>query len=258
MAEALLPFPLVERKVFANNPLFEVVCELRFPTILRVDADVPSEFQEQVRKAFPGFERAASLNLPNLPEQVSKILSNALPKPKYVFKTEDKVNSITLTSKNIAINCLSYQDWDAFKENVNIAVEAFIKIYSPSFFERAGLRYRNIIQRSKLSLENVPWSELLNPMVAGELMEEGWAENVAGVQKNVSCLIPESPDRMNFVHGLGSIKGDEEVCYVLDFDYVADERLEISDVYRAIERLHGYSGSAFQWAISERLKLALH
>jgi uncharacterized protein (TIGR04255 family) len=45
---------------------------------------------------------------------------------------------------------------------------ALLGHYSPAFFNRIGLRYRDVIRRSELSLANVPWNELLRPELAGE------------------------------------------------------------------------------------------
>jgi uncharacterized protein (TIGR04255 family) len=251
------PFPIVPRKVFANNPLIEVVCELRFPPILRIDNEIPSEFQELVRGIFPGFEKQNVIQLPNLPEEVSKALAGNLPRPTLLFQSPDESSHIALTSRNMAILSNKYEDWATYKQSIELALSAFIAVYNPSFFERIGIRYRNLISREKLNLADVEWGKLLNPAVAGELIESGWHDNIIGVQKSVRCSLPYGEDSLHFLHGLGSTDDNPEISYVLDFDYIANGRLETQDVDGVIERLHGYSGSAFQWAISERLKLAL-
>lgn len=53
-------FPVAPRVVYDKSPLVEVVCQLRFPTVLRIEAEVPSAFQEAVRSRFPLFDRQAS------------------------------------------------------------------------------------------------------------------------------------------------------------------------------------------------------
>lgn len=42
-------FPPTQRVIYHKNPLVEVVCQLRFPTILKIDAEIPVAFQEAVR-----------------------------------------------------------------------------------------------------------------------------------------------------------------------------------------------------------------
>ena len=43
-------------RVHYNKPqLAEVICQLRFPTILSIGANDPAEFQEAIRGMFPRF-----------------------------------------------------------------------------------------------------------------------------------------------------------------------------------------------------------
>ena len=48
---------------YAKGQLIEVICQLRFPTILSIDTREPADFQETVRAAFPrgGDKRAGDL-----------------------------------------------------------------------------------------------------------------------------------------------------------------------------------------------------
>lgn len=48
-------FEQTARMRYENSPLLEVICQIRFPTILSVSAKEPAEFQEAVRGAFPRY-----------------------------------------------------------------------------------------------------------------------------------------------------------------------------------------------------------
>ena len=50
-----MPFPEAERVVYRQNPLDRVVCQLKFPPILKIEREIPVEFQDRIRKDFPGF-----------------------------------------------------------------------------------------------------------------------------------------------------------------------------------------------------------
>lgn len=52
---ALTTFPETPRVIYAKNPLFEVICQLRFPAILKIDSEIPAGFQEKLRASFPLF-----------------------------------------------------------------------------------------------------------------------------------------------------------------------------------------------------------
>jgi len=133
-----------------------------------------------------------------------------------------------------------------------------IDIYKPSFFERIGLRYKNVIQRSALGLENREWVDLLTQSVAGELSDDALRGGVTGLHKTVRCRLSEDGDQVNFQHGFVQLNNQPETCYLLDFDYHRDGQVESESAHEIISRLHGYSGNAFQWCITDQLRVALH
>lgn len=49
-------FPHKDEIPLSSPPLIEVVCQVRFPPILQIAKEVPSEFQEGVRHRFPQLE----------------------------------------------------------------------------------------------------------------------------------------------------------------------------------------------------------
>ena len=42
-----------ERCVYQNNQLADVICQLRFPEILSISANLPAQFQDAIRDAYP-------------------------------------------------------------------------------------------------------------------------------------------------------------------------------------------------------------
>lgn len=55
---------------------------------------------------------------------------------------------------------LRYPGWEAFARQLDKPLASFIRIYHPSFFQRVGLRYVNIVSRSRLGLEDADWADL--------------------------------------------------------------------------------------------------
>ena len=43
------------RTHFPNAPIHEVICQLRFPTILSINNAEPADFQEAIREEFPQY-----------------------------------------------------------------------------------------------------------------------------------------------------------------------------------------------------------
>jgi uncharacterized protein (TIGR04255 family) len=258
MPDGLAVFPHRDRLIFENNPLIEVICQLRFPTLLRLESEAPAELQERIRERFPELVREMPSLPSKMPDEILKAIGAALPQRGYSFLTRDKVTKVSLSSQSISVSTTTYLTWDEFSDDLDRAFSAFVDIYAPSFFERIGLRYRNVIQRSTLGLEDRPWSELLTASVAGELTDDAISDGITGFQNTIRCKLSEEGDHVNFQHGFVQINDEPETSYLLDFDYHLDGQVECSAAKDIISRLHGYSGNAFQWCISDDLRMALH
>lgn len=55
-----------ERVHYAKAQLAEVVCQLRFPSILRIAAEEPADFQERIRATYPRYSRIVEKQQPKL------------------------------------------------------------------------------------------------------------------------------------------------------------------------------------------------
>ena len=55
-----------ERYQYRKPQLVEVICQLRFPTILSISARDPADFQEAIRREFPQYKRLLEQPQPKL------------------------------------------------------------------------------------------------------------------------------------------------------------------------------------------------
>jgi len=255
MATAANFFPVSARVLYGRNPLNEVICQVRYPTILKIEAEAPSDFQEQIRDRFPGFERTKNPLEGKAPAEILKAMGGPLGANSYAFETEDRRTKITLASEALSVSTGAYVTWADFKADVDLALKSLAEVYRPSFYSRIGLRYQNLLKRSTIG-EMANWADLIRPELAGELVIPEWASAAHGVQKTIQCKINEV-DTFTLQHGLADAEGSTETVYLLDFDYFSETRTEIADVDAALDRLHGHSGNAFRWAISETLHQAM-
>src|SRR5438132_1497631 len=144
-----MPFPDSPRVIYAKNPLIEVVCQLRFPSILRIDSELPAAFQEKIRGAYPIFRENQITDLKiDLPPEIVQLSGGAIPaswrtgKVSYDFISADEQWKVGLTREFIALTTAKYERWEDFKAHLEAPLQAFIELYSPAFFSRIGLRYR--------------------------------------------------------------------------------------------------------------------
>jgi len=180
-----MPFPPTPRILYHKNPLDQVICQLRFPPILRIEASIPAAFQDAIRDAFSGFAETSEIKLevpPEVSDQVPpEILRQLvrLPSAKhYEFASEDGKWKVNLTRAFLSLSTADYQRWEFFKEKLVAPLAALTDVYSPQHFIRIGLRYIDVIRRSKLNLLKVPWRELLAPHISGVLGHPSVGENV--------------------------------------------------------------------------------
>ena len=150
---------------YQNVPAHEVICQLRFPSILTINNEEPADFQEEIRAAFPQYVRRQEAPPPSgqkLP-----------PVTNYHFLSEDGKWKLNLTRDFIALSTLRYPGWEEFARHLDRPLAAFIRLYQPAYFQRVGLRYLNLFSRTRLGLEDVPWRELFAPAYTGPFQEEG-------------------------------------------------------------------------------------
>ena len=134
-----------ERVIYAKRQLVEVICQLRFPTILSIDTREPADFQETVREAFPRYQCQVE-TIPGVNGAPNRTINN------HTFLSEDGGYKLSLTKDFIALSTMRYTHWEDFAARLDEPLGQFIKIYRPACFDRVGLRFVNAFSREQLDL----------------------------------------------------------------------------------------------------------
>lgn len=259
-------FPESEHVVYAENPLVEVLCQLRFPPILSISTEEPAEFQSRVRQLYPLYEKDTGPRLPELPselpEEVLKLTRQFLPggAVTHRFSSDDRLQVISLTRDFVAVTDRAYVTWDGFRRNVDLARESLEEVYAPAFYSRVGLRYKDVIDRQQLGLEAEPWDALLSEDLIGSLLAtENLRDNVRRIQTTALMSVDEVMGGfVRLRHGLvDQSQEGEGQKYLIDSDFYSEEREATRDVAATLDRFHGLAGRLFHWAIKDRLHQAL-
>lgn len=254
------------RKVYANAPAHEVICQLRFPTILTINETEPAAFQDAIREDFPQFARREDaappqvdgLGGPNPQVKQQKAVTN------YHFVSADNLWKINLTQNFIALSTLRYTGWEEFASELDRPLAEFIRIYKPAYFERVGLRYVNVISREKLSLGSSAWSELIAPAYLGPLAEEDvHEENVLNCAVDLQCKL-DSSCAAKIHAGPGRLRGnrsdapqDTEVKFIFDMDLSMGGQVGCNLSAGALETLHAHATELFEGAVTDVLRAAM-
>ncbi len=256
-----MPIPKTERVIYGKNPLKEVICQLRFPVILRIGVEDPVSFQEQIRQFFPIFSEKPVVRHPanqQLPEQVTKLFGELPGFPtgrEFKFGTRDGIWETTLTREFLALTTSRYVRWEEFRSKLEISLTALLEEYSPSFFSRIGLRYRNLICPAELGLNGQHFSSLLRKEIVGEL-DSDLRDDLEHVAHTIVIRLTNG-GTARIRHGLQTESDADKDCYVIDADYYSERKTETKDAIQGLDSFNNVSGSFFRWCVDEKLHRAL-
>lgn len=260
-----------ERVLYSNNPIAEVVCQLRVSRAKELgnsDLDTfraglpsglyPVETEEQ---PFEILFQVAGSDPATVPA--------AAPAPKiFHHSSEDAVWRISACSDFIALACTRYSSWNDFQPRMHAAVEAFARCYPAATPTRLGLRYKDVIEREPLGLGRVPWSELVKPFLLGPLLPGALSDTEVPADDEVGSFLQQSiiklDDCMLLLQSslLTSVDANRR-AFLIDADFFIEGDLDQSMLrdaqvlHEALEQLHNNAGALFRRGITEKLHHAL-
>lgn len=248
----------VKQVRYSNPPLVETVFELRFPPILKIDTETPDKFQDMIRHRFPGYEVKNEIQQQivgnvnqNQFSAETRLSSNIV----HVFSSDDKRNVVKLSRNNIFYSTTNYLGWERFKEESVFVMQHFANIYQTSQFSRIGLRYINVIDRTKLGLDvSTPWEALVKNYYLGLLANPTESKNIESYEL-VTGLKFGAKTAINLRVTLLVNLNSQETCLGLDNDCFLPEGDE--DFQATIESLHRYCEHYFLDAITKELRSAM-
>ena len=251
---------------YQRPQLVEVICQLRFPTILSIDTQEPAAFQEQIRSAFPQYSiqreklppKLANPGSPIPVVEPQKTINN------YTFVSADGQWQLNLTQDFFSLSTRNYSSWKNFASQLDKPLAAFIATYHPAYFQRIGLRYLNAISRQQLGLGECHWQELIQRPYLGIMAEDDLPlQRVqrctvdAQFMMDSSCCakVHAGPGLLN--SNRPDVPQDKECKFIFDLDLFMAGNLANSLAPGALETLHGHAVQVFEGAITPRLRDAM-
>lgn len=263
-----MPFPDYPRFIYEKNPLERVICQLRFPTILKINTQPPADFQDKIRTHYPILEERiqAGVQFPNdVPDEIKQLLlpvaaAGSSGKRAYDFTSEDGVWTVSLTSDFVALTTTNYTRWEEFRNHLQIPFDALVDVYAPAFFSRVGLRYIDVIKPSLLDIEDIEnkrcWDELLKPHIAGELNDDAISSAVKEKFSNTIIALSDDNGIVRLQHGISTDPSDEEM-YTIDSDFFTEKKVDIDDTFNVLDKFNQNGRRLFRWCITDKLHQAM-
>lgn len=255
-------FSKENRCIYEKNQLVEVICQLRFPDIIKIETQEPAEFQDAIREAYPQYAKAVE----QLPAKtVEGKLTAQGTVNNYRFFSADGMWKVSLTRNFIALSTKGYVRWEDFAKRLDRVLVTFIQVYRPSFFSRVGLRYVNAIRRGMLELESFGWRELIKPGYLGLMGEEDVPENAfVKNEQSVTVFMPGGA-KANIKCGPGMLRRvdkqthqtTEEKVFMLDLDLYMEGNTPIQHAVPALNVVHANADNLFRGAITDTLHAAM-
>lgn len=244
-----LRFPRLPDIRLLRSPLIEVVCQVRFPAILRIANEDPTMFQERVRHRFPRLEReegfifqlqfsGSGASQPPVAQPTSRL---------FRFQTEDGHTAITLSADFYALSTTRYTVWEDFARDLLMTHDAVREIYQPGFSTRIGLRYVDQLTPSKLGLgafDDVV--DLLRPELTALLRVDVW-----DLPRELLSQLVLDDQEGHLGLRFGKPLSDDEPTLILDFDYYDDRELPFEGLVERCHRYHDKIYDAFRWCLRE-------
>ena len=255
-------FSQEERCIYGRNMLLEVICQLRFPDILKIEAQEPYAFQDAIRGEYPQYAKKVE-QLP--PQPVGGKLQPQGTVNNYQFISADGHWKVSLTKNFIALSTHAYTRWEEFAKRLDRILAAFIQAYQPAYFSRVGLRYINAFRREELELADTPWRELIQSGYLG-LMGDDDAQESAFFknEQSITAAMPGGA-KYNIKCGPGTLRkvnnqthqSQEQKVFMLDLDLFMEGNTPMSHAVPALNVVHGNAGSLFRGAITDTLHEAM-
>lgn len=251
-----------DRCLYRKNQLIEVICQLRFPTILSISAKEPAEFQDAIRHDFPQYKRLQEQPAPQVTGAPGSMrLQEQQPVTNYQFLSADGKWKVNLTNNFVSLATPAYTKWEDFAAQLDKVLAHFIPIYQPAYFERVGLRFINVFSKKALELTDLQFRDLFQPGYLGLLGEEDARESgFARAGQDIElALTGGCRVKMHAGPGMlqkGKVK-DEEVKFILDNDIFMMGNLPVAQVAPALQTVHIQADRIFRGAITQTLHDAM-
>jgi len=229
----------IPKVFYPNQPLVEVVFELRFPGEMAVECD-RHIFWEKVRADYSAiFVPTAEPNKPFAHQP-------------YRFERADKTAGISITINSFALYVRQYEGYIAFRDEFLKLLQLFTETFHVEKVNRAGWRYINIIPYVR---ENgvIPLARFLN---LGVKVPTSIPENFT----NLTLLFESKTDQGTVTTRLQSVTRPDsgQEALLLDFDFGCEgDNLEFAEVPQYMEVAHEYTSGLFEALITEEYRTYL-
>ena len=224
--------------------------QVRFPPRLQLlDPATLGPLQTAIESEFPEVAEEQQITVTIAPGSAPE----PTPEKTYRFSTADTGWSARLAPDALTLEASAgaeYTSYERFKELFALVWGAILEQVRPSRLVHQGLRYIDHIEGDHSGQE---WAEYINPELLGGLAGPHLSE---GLFRAASELRFRRDDGvLLFRHGIVEAGPENQMGYLLDFDYFTQEQSDDLSTGALVERFdvfHELLYSFFRWCVTER------
>lgn len=261
--------PLAPRFQLQNHQLAQVLCQIRFSTVLRINQDdAVIAFQEAIRQTYPRYAKQQAMGVLVTPQGIQHQQAAAA---QHRFDDSEGIFTAVLAPDFVALETSQYADIDDFVSRVETLATAVQEHYAPAEMQRVGLRFINELRLTdpdpKAEMREAISPALLGPVGAEELVGGvGAAQQVLELRGDTSrMLVRHGLDLQGgtTVVPLGETQPDPRQAfpfYLMDIDAFAEQpvRYSVDGIEATLREFNDDVRSLFAWGVREdyrRIKL---
>ncbi len=169
--------------------------------------------------------------------------------------------TVSLARDFVALETNKYERWEDFRELLRLVINALFEIYEPAYLTRIGLRYKNLIDRRRLGLEDTEWQDLFADFLLGQFSRNETTERV--VEHHGRTLIKLNDDgdlvRIEFGQVIDSDGDASNKMFLLDHDFYSEKEIapDEQDIISRLSAFNTTNGHLFSWEVTEKLQCAM-
>jgi uncharacterized protein (TIGR04255 family) len=204
--------------ILDEPPLTEVICQVRFPTVLRLQHDpaLIAKIQDRLRGIYPNVEAGAVFQI-GIPSELQQAPQIAVARTTWQVTDPNRKWAVAIASDFVALSTSDYDHWDDFARRLEPVIAAVFEEAVIGSVSRIGLRYTNMISATS----GQSWSNLIEPALLCWLADPGEGRQVDSALQEVRLTTPAC--RVGFRHGILPPSDGIASKYLIDTDCYTDE-----------------------------------
>jgi uncharacterized protein (TIGR04255 family) len=259
MTAMTLDLPNADDRIVARHTVTMAICQVRYEQQASVGTGATAlAFHQKLggpAGLYPKIEEAEGANRIVMGIGAGRPVADTTRISGWSLSSADEEWSIALLPGNMGLQSSSYQGWDDFIQRLAAALDALVEVIGPSFEQRLGLRFVDLIPGKSVGVDAAAsWEPYINPEFLGPLMMPGLGPSIRVSFQQ--ALIDLGQDAIcNLRTGPSGPNDDGSVDFVVDCDLYREggRPFDSSTILNSVRKFREQADRLFQSVVKPAL-----